>query len=41
MHARDISVMGRDTQGVIAMRLKDDDKVASIAKIYSEEEDEE
>jgi hypothetical protein len=33
--------MGRDTQGVIAMRLKDDDKVASIAKIYSEEEDEE
>jgi DNA gyrase subunit A len=41
MHARDISVMGRDTQGVIAMRLKDDDKVDSIAKIYSEEEDEE
>ncbi|HHY99648.1 MAG TPA: DNA gyrase subunit A, partial [Tissierellia bacterium] len=39
MHASDISVMGRDTQGVIAMRLKDDDKVASIAKIYSEEEE--
>ncbi|MDD4088806.1 MAG: DNA gyrase subunit A [Tissierellia bacterium] len=38
MHATDISIMGRDTQGVIAMRLKDDDKVASIAKIFSEED---
>lgn len=38
MHARDISIMGRDTQGVIAMRLKGDDKVASIAKIFSEED---
>lgn len=37
MHATEISIMGRDTQGVIAMRLKDDDKVVSIAKIYSEE----
>ena len=38
MHARNISIMGRDTQGVIAMRLKDDDKVASIAKIFSEDD---
>ncbi len=37
MHATEISIMGRDTQGVIAMRLNDDDKVVSIAKIYSEE----
>ena len=38
MHATGISIMGRDTQGVIAMRLNDDDKVASIAKIFSEED---
>ncbi len=38
MHATNISIMGRDTQGVIAMRLKDDDKVASIAKIFTEED---
>ncbi len=38
MHAKGISIMGRDTQGVIAMRLNNDDKVASIAKIYSEED---
>lgn len=38
MHAKGISIMGRDTQGVIAMRLNGDDKVASIAKVYSEED---
>lgn len=38
VHATDISIMGRDTQGVIAMRLKADDKVASIAKIFTEED---
>ncbi len=38
MHATGISIMGRDTQGVIAMRLNGDDKVASIAKIFSEED---
>jgi DNA gyrase subunit A len=38
MHATGISIMGRDTQGVIAMRLNGDDKVVSIAKIYSEED---
>lgn len=38
MHATGISIMGRDTQGVIAMRLNGEDKVASIAKIFSEED---
>ena len=38
MHATNISVMGRDTQGVIAMRMNGDDKVASIAKIFTEED---
>ena len=38
MHAKGISIMGRDTQGVIAMRLNGDDKVASIAKIFTEED---
>ncbi|MGD9568146.1 MAG: DNA gyrase subunit A [Sedimentibacter sp.] len=38
MHAIGISIMGRDTQGVIAMRLNDDDRVASIAKIFTEED---
>ena len=39
MHSAGISIMGRDTQGVIVMRLKDGDKVASIAKIISDEDD--
>lgn len=39
MHASDISIMGRDTQGVIVMRLNDGDKVASIAKIISDEDE--
>lgn len=37
MHSSEISIMGRDTQGVIAMRLSTDDKVVSIAKIFSED----
>ncbi|MEL7649545.1 MAG: DNA gyrase subunit A [Sedimentibacter sp.] len=37
MHSSEISIMGRDTQGVIAMRLSADDKVVSIAKIFSED----
>ncbi len=39
MHTADISIMGRDTQGVIVMRLNEGDKVASIAKIISDEEE--
>ncbi len=37
MHAPEISIMGRDTQGVIAMRLNGEDKVVSVAKVFSEE----
>lgn len=40
IHATSISIMGRDARGVIAMRLDEGDKVASMAKIYSEDEDE-
>lgn len=38
MHATGISITGRDTQGVIAMRLNGDDKVVSLAKIFSEKD---
>jgi DNA gyrase subunit A len=38
MHSSGISIMGRDAQGVIAMRLNGEDKVASIAKIFSEDD---
>ena len=41
MHSSGISIMGRDTQGVIAMRMNGDDKVASIAKILTEDDIEE
>lgn len=41
MHASDISVTGRDTQGVKAMRLNDGDKVVSLAKLIIEENDDE
>lgn len=41
MHASDISVTGRDTQGVTAMRLNDGDKVVTLAKLAAEDEDEE
>ena len=39
MHSSGISIMGRDTQGVKAMRLNDGDIVASIAKIIAEEDE--
>jgi len=41
MHSAGISKMGRDTQGVKAMRLNEGNKVASIAKIISEDDEEE
>lgn len=41
MHASDISVTGRDTQGVKAMRLNDGDKVVSLAKLVRDEVDSE
>ena len=41
MHASDISVTGRDTQGVKAMRLNEGDKVVSLAKLIREDIDSE
>jgi DNA gyrase subunit A len=37
---RDLRVMGRNTQGVRVIRLKDDDSIADIAKVLSEEQEE-
>jgi DNA gyrase subunit A len=39
-HVREIRVVGRNTQGVRVMGLKDGDKIASIAKVAQEEEGE-
>ena len=36
-HVSDIRVMGRNTQGVRIMGLKEGDKIASIAKVAEEE----
>ena len=36
---KDIRVMGRATQGVRVIRLKDADSIADIAKVISEDED--
>ena len=41
MHVSDISVSGRNTQGVILVRLKDNNKIANIAIIDKEDELEE
>jgi DNA gyrase subunit A len=38
---KDIRVMGRATQGVRVIRLKDGDSIADIAKVVPEEEGEE
>ena len=38
MHANEIRVAGRNTQGVRVINLKDSDKVASLAKVAREEE---
>jgi len=35
---KDLRVMGRNTQGVRVIRLKDDDTIADIAKVLPEEE---
>lgn len=40
-HAKDISVLGRNTQGVTLMRTSEGGKVVSIAKIVNEDLDEE
>ena len=36
-HVREIRVVGRNTQGVRIMGLKEGDKIASIAKVAQEE----
>ena len=36
-HVREIRVIGRNTQGVRVMGLREDDKIASIAKVAQEE----
>ncbi len=38
---KDLRVMGRNTQGVRVIRLKDDDSIADIAKVLSEEQEDE
>jgi len=38
---KDIRVMGRNTQGVRVIRLKEDDSIADIAKVLSEEQEDE
>src|SRR5262249_21427071 len=40
-HVREIRVVGRNTQGVRVMGLKEGDRIASIAKIAREEDVEE
>ena len=40
MCARDISVLGRATQGVTLMRMDEGNKVVSVARIINEYEDE-
>jgi DNA gyrase subunit A len=37
-HVHEIRVIGRNTQGVRVMGLKDGDKIASLAKVAREEE---
>ncbi len=37
---KDLRVMGRNTQGVRVIRLKDDDSIADIAKVLPEDEEE-
>lgn len=38
MHVKDISVMGRSTQGVTLMKLAENDSVVALAKIVPDEE---
>ena len=40
MHVASISQTGRNTQGVILMKLKDDNKIATIAVVAHQEEEE-
>ena len=40
MHVEEIRIIGRATQGVRVIRLDDDDRVVSVAKLVDEDEDE-
>ena len=40
LNVKDISILGRNTQGVTLMRTSDGGKVVNIAKILTEEETE-
>jgi len=40
-HADEISTLGRNTQGVTLIRLRDDENLVGLARIQSEDEDEE
>ena len=39
MNAKDVSCIGRNTQGVRVMKLLEGDKVVSVAKVRSDEEE--
>ena len=39
MHVSDISQTGRNTQGVILMKLKDDNKIATIAVVDRQDDE--
>jgi DNA gyrase subunit A len=39
-HVREVRVVGRNTQGVRVMGLKEGDRVASLAKVAREEDEE-
>ena len=41
MSVEDLRVMGRATQGVKLINIKDTDSIAAVAKVMHEEEDEE
>ena len=41
MAVEDLRVMGRATQGVKLINIKDSDSIAAVAKVMHEEEDEE
>ncbi len=39
-HAKEISTLGRNTQGVTLIRLRDNENLVGLARIQSEDEEE-
>ena len=39
-HANEISTLGRNTQGVTLIRLRDDENLVGLARIQTEDDDE-